>query len=312
MATRAGSRVIVPAAFWLGLAAAVLALWLSGQAGDAWDVVRAAWLLPLLLVVAIGMALPVVHALRWALVMRALGTGVPLPLAADLTVSASLVNYAGPGYLGAPAKAFLANRAIAAPWSRSLLSMAFEQGLDFLVLLAGSAVAITLLGPEGLAGLVPHTSRAEQVAMLALLVVLALLIALGWRQARRGTDRVVAAFRALGGRVDRGPVGALTIAYWLAQAAVVWLLLLALHLPADAVTVLSLSTIPLLVGQLAPLPGGVGAREAAIVALSGATGASASELLGLAVLQRVLLVAALPLSLGLLRLARAAGIGGAP
>src|SRR3712207_230844 len=97
------SRLVVPAAFWLGLAAALLALWLSGQAGRAWETVRDARLLPLVLVVLLGMLLPVIHARRWQLVMRALGTEVPALLAADLTVSASLVNYASPGYLGAPA-----------------------------------------------------------------------------------------------------------------------------------------------------------------------------------------------------------------
>jgi uncharacterized membrane protein YbhN (UPF0104 family) len=110
--------------------------------------------------------------------------------------------------------------------------------------------------------------------------------------------------------VDWTIIGVLTAAKWLAQAAVVGLLLWALRLPTDMTTLLSLATLPLMIGQLVPLPGGVGAREAAIVALSGATGASAAGLLGLAILQRVLLVATLPLSLGMLRLARASRIGG--
>ena len=80
-----------------------------------------------------------------------------------------------------------------------------------------------------------------------------------------------------------------------------------LRLPGGLTTLLVLTTLPLLAGQVVPLPGGVGAREATIVALSGVTGASATGLLGLAVLQRVLLVAALPLALGLLRLARLVG-----
>jgi uncharacterized membrane protein YbhN (UPF0104 family) len=99
----------------------------------------------------------------------------------------------------------------------------------------------------------------------------------------------------------------LTLLYWLVQVAVVALLLWALRLPESARTVLALATLPLLAGQLAPLPGGIGAREATIVALAGATGVSATGLLGLAVLQRVLLVAALPLALALLRLTDARG-----
>jgi uncharacterized membrane protein YbhN (UPF0104 family) len=304
MHPRAPSRVLVPAAFWLGLLLAALALWLSGQAGSAWGHVREARLLPLVLVVLAGMLLPVIHARRWQLVMRALGTDLSPRLAADLTVSASLVNYAGPGYLGAPAKAFLANRSANAPYRRSLLSMAFEQGLDFLVLLAGSALAILLLGPNRLGALLPGGDPMLQALVAGgAVTLLVLLAALGRRRIARAWDRIREAFRTLAGRIDRRAVVLLTLAYWLAQVAVVALLLWALRLPLTLTTVLALATLPLLAGQVAPLPGGVGAREAAIVALSGATGATASGLLGLAVLQRVLLVAALPLSLGALRLA---------
>jgi uncharacterized membrane protein YbhN (UPF0104 family) len=80
------------------------------------------------------------------------------------------------------------------------------------------------------------------------------------------------------------------------------LLLWALALPLTISGVVALASLPLLAGQIVPLPGGVGAREVVIVALSGAIGVSSSSLLGLAILQRVLLVVALPLSLAALRL----------
>ena len=311
MAAPASSRLIVPAAFWLGLLAALLALWLSGQAGRAWEVVRVARWSVLPLVVVLGIVLPVIHAIRWRVVMRTMGTDVSPLLAADMTVSASLVNYASPGYLGAPAMAFMAKRTAGAPWSRSLLSLAFEQGLDFLVLVLGSIIALGLLGPDRIGDIVPELGRLTEIALVMLLVIGTIAFMLvGRGRVVRGAKRIVEAFRALGGRVDWRIIGVLTLAKWLAQAAVVGLLLWALRLPTDMTTLLSLATLPLMIGQLVPLPGGVGAREAAIVALSGATGATAAGLLGLAVLQRVLLLAALPLSLGLLRLARASGIGG--
>ena len=67
---------------------------------------------------------------------------------------------------------------------------------------------------------------------------------------------------------------------------------------------LSLSTIPLLLGQIVPLPGGLGVREAAMVALAVPVGMSSGELLGFAILQRVLLVVALPVALLAVRVAR--------
>lgn len=45
------SRLVVPIAFWIGLVAALTALWLSGQAGDAWRSLTGARLLPLVAIV---------------------------------------------------------------------------------------------------------------------------------------------------------------------------------------------------------------------------------------------------------------------
>lgn len=305
---RPRSRFLVPTAFWIGLTAALLALWLSGQAGEAWQAVRDARVFPLLLVIMVGVALPIVHALRWRHVMGALGSAIPAALAADVTVSSSLVNYASPGYLGAPAKAFLANRSANAPYPRTILSMAFEQGLDFAVLLMGSAVALLVIGPDRFGTLIPDASRPVQIALsIGVLVLLPVMILAGRERLRRTLSRITSAFRSLWSEIDRAFVASLTLLYWLGQVAVVVLLLWALSLPLTATSVLALATLPLLAGQIVPLPGGVGAREAAIVALAGATGASATSLLGLALLQRVLLVAALPLALGVVRLSRLAG-----
>jgi uncharacterized membrane protein YbhN (UPF0104 family) len=296
--------VVTPVVFWLGLVAAVVVLWWSGQAGSAWEQAREARLAPLLLVLALGMTLPVVHARRWVALLRGLETHVPVRVAAELTVSASLVNYASPGYLGAPAKAVLANQAARVPYGRSAVTMAVEQGLDFLVLLLGSALALLVIGPALLDDLRP-SGPVSGTALLLVALVVALCVAgaaLLRERVFRLVARVVTAFRALGRGVDHTLVGGLTLLYWLLQVAVVALLLWALRLPESARTVLALATLPLLAGQLAPLPGGIGAREAVIVALAGATGVSATGLLGLAVLQRVLLVASLPLALATLRL----------
>lgn len=303
------SRLVVPVIFWLGLAGALLALWLSGQAAVAWEQLQGARVAPLVLVIATGMALPLIHALRWRIVMRALETEVPAGVAAQITVSASLVNYASPGYLGAPAKAYMANRAVQAPYTRTVVSMAFEQGLDFLVLLLGSVLAVALVGPGLLADVRERGMPPTWVVLLGLLLIAVFAVgAVALRgRLQRVTLRIVDAFRLLGRRVERRPVAGLTLLYWLAQAAVVALLLFALHLPFTFSGWLALSTLPLLAGQIVPLPGGIGAREAMIVALSSATGTSAAGLLGLAVLQRVLLVLALPLALVLLRAGRAVG-----
>lgn len=302
------SRWITPVVFWVGLIAATIVLWWSGQASSALDSMDGSRIWPLALVILLGMSLPVIHAWRWRVLMDALGNRLALSTAAGLTVSASLVNYATPGFLGAPAKAILANRAEEVPVRRSLVAIAIEQGLDFLVLLVGSALIILILGPAqfssllSLGGWLPSPWVGVLTGAIGVLAV----VLVGRARIVRVWQRIAAAFAEVGRRANWPVVGVLTLAYWLAQVLVVWVLLWAMRLPADPLTVLALGTLPLLAGQLAPVPGGVGVREATMVALSGVTVVSAAGLLGVAVVQRVLLVAALPLSLLALRLVRMA------
>ena len=303
------SRWITPVVFWVGLLAALAVLWLSGQADKALDSMEGSRVWPLVAVVAIGMSLPIIHAWRWREVMDVLGHRIALGTAAGLTVSASLVNYATPGFLGAPAKAILVNRSEGVPVRRSLVSIALEQGLDFVTLLVTSALVVLLLGPGEFTSLLSIGGWLPSPLVGALIAsgLFLLLVVIGRQRIARVWRRIAGAFLEVRDRANWPVVGGLTVAYWLAQVLVVWVLLWALRLPADPLTVLTLGTLPLLVGQLAPVPGGVGVREATMVALSGVTGVSAAGLLGLAVLQRVLLVAALPLSLLALRAARLAG-----
>lgn len=303
-------RLIVPVAFWVGLAAALLVLWLSGQAEEAWRSLSGVRLPLLVAIIVIGMALPLIHAWRWRVVMCALGHPITPGTAAGLTVSASLINYATPGFLGAPAKAILANRAERIPVGRSLVAIALEQGLDFLLLVISSVLVVLYIGPARFSGLLSLggwlPSPAIGIAVVALAVVI--LGVTGRDRIARVAGGIRGAFEQARDQVNWGEVAGLTLLYWLAQVAVVGVLLWALRLPVDLATVLALGTLPLLAGQLAPVPGGVGVREATMVALSGVTGVSAASLLGLAVLQRVLLVAALPLSLLAIRVARLTGV----
>jgi glycosyltransferase 2 family protein len=302
-------RWLIPAAFWIGLIAAAGVLWWSGQANAAWQSLQGSRVWPLVLVIGIGMALPVIHAWRWREVMNTLGHRLAIGVASGLTVSASLINYATPGFLGAPAKAILASQSESVPVRRSLVAIAFEQGLDFLLLVAGSTVIILLIGPGEFAPLLSLGGwlPSPVVGLVIAIAVLATVALAGRRRIASVWRRITAAFVEVRDGVSWPFIGGLTLCYWLAQVLVVWVLLWSLRLPADPLTVLALGTLPLLAGQLAPVPGGVGVREATMVALSGVTGVSAAGLLGLAVLQRVLLVSALPLSLLALRLVRTGG-----
>lgn len=301
-----GGRYLVPAAFWIGLVVALAALWLTGTFDEAWQSLRDANIWLLIVTILVGAALPIIHAMRWRVVMRSLDARLSMGEAADITVSSSLLNYASPGFVGASAKAILANRTAEVPYRDSALAIGFEHSLDLFLLIIMSIIAILILGPSNFSDIVSFDDwfsslLIDAIIVLVLAVIIFVAIKLGAIRYIRSLYNTVL---TLGRKVDTRKVALLTLAYWLAQLAVVALLFLALDLPFEPFNILGIATVPVLVGMLSPVPGGVGVREAAIVALTTVTGILAATLLSLAILQRVLLIAALPLALLFVRVAR--------
>ncbi|MFW6074909.1 MAG: lysylphosphatidylglycerol synthase transmembrane domain-containing protein [Chloroflexota bacterium] len=297
---------MISIAFWVGLVAAILALWFSGLFDEAWEGFRGARLIPLIAVVLVGMALPIVHAFRWMVVMRSLGFEIRAVEAADITVSSALLNYASPGFVGASAKAILANRSTAVPMRQSALSIGFEHSLDLFLMVTTSSIAILILGPSRFRGAVRPVE--DQVSVLTVIITVGVIAILTTAVLK---FNLLAYFRqllhtieTLGRKVDGRAVVLLTFAYWFLQVMVVGLLFWSLNLTLSLLDIFAIATVPTLAGMLAPVPGGVGVREAMIVALTTVTEIGAGTLLTLAILQRVLLVASLPLSLAVLRIVR--------
>jgi uncharacterized membrane protein YbhN (UPF0104 family) len=291
---------------WGGVIVVAAILWRTGLLDTAWESARNARRRYLLLVLLVGMLLPIIHALRWTVALKALGDEMPPAEAADLTVSSALINYSSPGFLGASAKALLAKKSSNVSFEHSAVSITFEYGLDLILLLGASATVILVYGPRNFNGLVPFDTELPGWWVIPVGVVL--LGGLGYLAYRLGVMRLINriryAFTRLGKTVSWPKIIALTLLYWLGQVLVIELLVQALNLDVSLFGLIALSTLPLLAGILAPVPGGIGVREATTVALAALTGAGAGALLSLAVLQRVLLVAALPLSLLVVRLSR--------
>ena len=294
--------------FGIGIVVALGALWFSGVLDDAWDGVRTAKPLPLVLVVLIGMASPLVHAWRWKVVMQSLDVDLSIGEACDITVSSSLVNYASPGFVGASAKAVLANQTRSVPYSSSALSIGFEHTLDLSLMAISAGLVILIIGPEAFReAATPLESLASIGFLIIALVVIAIAVGLAWKLgALHYLRRMASSARQLGVKVNRLAVGFLTFLYWFLQVVVGGLMFWALGIDFNPIDVLAIVTVPSVAGMLAPLPGGVGVKEAVTVALTTVTGIGAATLITLALVQRVLLVASLPLSLGLVRLVRGA------
>ncbi|CAN5696904.1 hypothetical protein BH23CHL2_BH23CHL2_02030 [soil metagenome] len=296
----------VPFFFWGGLVAATAALWLTGVLGDAWDGLREAKPLPLALVLLVGMALPLVHAWRWQVVMRSLDVSLGIGEASEISVSSALINYASPGFVGASAKAVLANQTRSVPYRSSALSIGFEHALDLGLMVITATIAILIIGPSAFRDAASPIESLASVAVVAIaLAVVVVVLLVAWRLGlARQVRNLLFSARQLGVRVNRTAVGGLTLLYFLLQVASVGLMFWALGIELVVIDVMAIATVPVLAGMLAPVPGGIGIREAVTVALSAIIGATAATLVTLAIVQRVLLVAALPLALALVRLVR--------
>ncbi len=292
--------------FLVGLVVATGLLWLTGVLADTWDGLANAKPLPLVLVVVVGMTLPLVHAWRWQIVMRSLDISLTLGEACDITVSSALVNYASPGFVGASAKAVLANQTRSVPYSASALSIGFEHSLDLGLMATSATIVILIIGPSAFRDAAsPLEELASAGVIIIALAVVAIGMALAWRLGALTYLRSLgSSARQLGSRVNPLTIGSLTLLYWFLQIVVSGLMFWALGINFKVINVLAVVTVPGLAGMVAPLPGGVGVREAVTVALTTVTGVGAATLVTLAIVQRVLLVASLPLSLGFVRIVR--------
>jgi uncharacterized membrane protein YbhN (UPF0104 family) len=253
-----------------------------------------------LALVAVGVALPVVHAWRWRFMLLRTGDDLRLAPASEITAMASLLNYAAPGYLGAPAKAVLARRSHGVPISRSAPTLAAEQTLDALVLLAAGGLAALLAGPSVVAALLGSVGEGT-ILWSAILAGSATLTAVagylllqrlrpGFASALRQAARQVITDRSNGWRIVAG-----TGARWLLDMTAIWLAAYAVGMSLSVIDLLLIGNLSLLVGVLSPLPGGLGIREATMAVLGGVLGFALPAILAMAVLHRAGLAIALPL-----------------
>ncbi len=293
-------------AFWVGLVIAIAALWLTGILEDAWNGLRGAELIPLIFVVCAGIVLPIIHAWRWKVVMRSLDQHLSIGEASEITVSSALLNYASPGFVGASAKALLANQTRSIPYRLSALAIAFEHTLDLGMMALTSLVVILIIGPSAFSDVTSPLQGLTALIVIGAVIGIAVVgLVVAWRLgALRKVREMMSSAGQMGRQVNRSEVIALSILYLLLQILVVALLFWALGIPMMLIDIVAIATVPILAGMLAPVPGGVGVREAVIVALATVTVATPGELLTLAIIQRVLLVAALPLALAIVRLVR--------
>jgi len=294
-------RIPTPVIFVGSIAIAIVVLWIQGSLRDAILAIADADVGLLMVAAPVYVGSLGLLCYRWhALVIMAQGKS-DLPRASEAFLTSVVINYAAPIGLAVPSRAALTKRALGLDAEATGTIAIWEIGMDVLVLGTGSVLWIVLA--EGSLGAV-RAELAESIQLYA--IAAAVLVAVGilglmWllkSPARR--HRVIPAVRGmfLAPRARPGVAMlalATTTAYWLIQGVVLALLLRSLSVVHSFEFVLGLTSVPILVGMLSPIPGGAVVREALMYAVARLADVEGDPVIAAAVIYRFALFAAIPI-----------------
>ncbi|MCC6790234.1 MAG: flippase-like domain-containing protein [Thermomicrobiales bacterium] len=303
------SRIPTPLIFAASVAIALGLLWREGSLSDVGGALRKADPLTIvagLLLYLAGLAL---LCLRWDQLVRMVKGVSNLPRASEAFLTSVVINYAAPIGLAVPSRAALTKRALGLNAAETGAVALWEVAVDVLIL-AGFSLVWLLLGGRD-ADILPETSGTERLlvvlavlAGVAIATTAALLIAHrkpGLWLKMTTMSKSIATFPAKR-PIDAALSVAITAIYWAGQAAVIWLLLRALDVDPSVTLALGLTSLPILVGMLSPVPGGAGIREALMLAVARAHNADSAAVLLAALTYRIALFASIPVLYAAVRL----------
>lgn len=302
------TSIPTPVIFGFSLVMALLLLWQQNalskirpaiQNADLW-VVAAGLLLYLA-----GLAL---LCLRWNVLVMMVSGATNHLRAAEAFVTSVAVNYAAPLSLALPSRAYLTKRALGLGTAETASITFWEVAADLAVLAVGTVAWILIGGWRG-QGIGVDDRIVGLGAVVALAGLLAVYIAIR-RAARlrsivqKMRNHFTEALKHPARRPRQTSVTLLvTVVYWVVQGGVIFLLLKAIDGSSPSLSlVLGLTTLPILVGMLSPVPGGAGVREALMIAVASVHGANEANVLLAGVTYRIALFAAIPILYGIIRL----------
>lgn len=296
-----------PVIFAASLLIAGLLLWQQGAIGDIGPAIRSTDLktgaLALLLYLA-GLAL---LCLRWHSLVIMVRGGSSLPMASEAFLTSVVVNYAAPLSLALPSRALLTKRALGLSATQTAAVTFWEVIADLVILGVATLLWIVAGGWRADVPSPPLWLVAVSIGLLALGLTASVAAFLKvqrlrslWQKARR---QIASGLGYPKQRPGQAAVAlAITLLFWIVQGAVIWLLLEAIGGTTPALMlVLGLTSLPILVGMLSPIPGGAGVREAAMLAVASTHGANEATVLLAALTYRIALLGAVPVLFGVVR-----------
>jgi len=301
------SRIPTPAIFGASVAIALVVLWIQGSLRDLIDVIGSANMSMLLLAAPIYVASLGLLCYRWHLLVRMAHGASDLARASEAFLTSVVINYAAPIGLAVPSRAALTKRALGLDARATGTIAVWEIGMDVIVLGAGTLLWLLLAnGSTSAVGEeLGDSVRVYAVAGVAFAAIAA--IGCWWflRKADRRARLFEAAKRILLAPRERPREAVLALAatavYWIVQGIVLALLVSAFGVDPSFVFILGLTTLPILVGMLSPIPGGAVVREALMYAVARLAGVPGDPVIAAALVYRIALFAAIPILYGLAR-----------
>lgn len=310
------TSIPTPVIFGFSLAMALFLLWQQDALSSIRPAIRNAdpWTIAAgLLLYLAGLALLCV---RWNVLVTMVSGATRHLRASEAFITSVAVNYAAPLSLALPSRAYLTKRALGLGTADTASITFWEVAADLAVLGAGTLVWILVGGWRG-QGVDVDGRIFGLGAVLVLGGLLAVFIAVKRAVRLRAIvlkmrTHFTEALKHPGRRPRQTIVALLvTVVYWVVQGGVIYLLLKALDGSNPSLSlVLGLTTLPILVGMLSPVPGGAGVREALMIAVASVHGANEANVLLAGVTYRIALFAAIPILYGIIRLLIALRDGG--
>ena len=294
------SRIPTPLIFIGSVSLAVLVLWVQGVLGDVGDAIGDANLGLMLVAVPIYLLSLALLCYRWhALVVMAQGHS-DLPRASEAFLTSVVINYAAPIGLAVPSRAALTKRALGLDVQATGTIALWEIGMDVIILGLGSVTWLLIANGAGeIGGGLADSARLYAIAGAAALMLVVAGAVVFLRNERRRTKAFSSAKRIILAPRERPREAALalvtTAIYWIMQGVVLWLLVDAFGVEPSFKFILGLTSIPILVGMLSPVPGGAVVRETLMYVVARLADVPGDPVVAAALVYRFALFAAIPI-----------------
>ena len=302
------AHIPTPVIFLVCAVVASILLWWQGSLAELWEVVERADTRTMLIAAPVYLVSMWLLALRWHELVRMAQGWSDLPRAAEAFFTSLVINYAAPVGLAVPSRAALTKRALGMDRHSTGVVALWEIGMDVIVL--GVASVIWMATSRGSTSAVTKElgDNAQRYTNFGLigLAVLAILMVIFFRTAEQRRRAVNFMRRIARSPLDRPMIAVkaflFTLGYWITQGIVLALLVHAMGVEISFVFILGLTSLPMLIGMLSPIPGGAVVREAMMYVVARLAGAPGAEVVAAAVLYRMALFLAIPILYGITRL----------